>query len=78
MSQNPDIKAELIKAWRLGTAPFRTLPDFILPGAPKCGTSTMYDCIAAHPQVQRATRKEPTNFIHYPTTKICDDHFPCS
>lgn len=70
MSQSPDISAELFKAWRLGTAPLRMLPDFILAGAPKCGTSTMYDCIAAHPAVARATRKEPTNFLHYPTSAL--------
>lgn len=73
----PDLKAEFYKAWRLLSSPLRTLPDFILPGAPKCGTSSMYDCIAAHPQVRRADRKEPTNFIHYPTSSLRSRmHFP--
>ncbi|MEO8206389.1 MAG: sulfotransferase [Chthoniobacterales bacterium] len=77
MSKNPDLKREFTKAWRLLSAPLRVLPDFILPGAPKCGTSTMYDCIAAHPEVRRADRKEPTNFIHYPTSTLRSRmHFP--
>ncbi|MEO6053815.1 MAG: sulfotransferase domain-containing protein [Chthoniobacterales bacterium] len=77
MSKNPDFQTEFIKAWRLLSAPMRALPDFILPGAPKCGTSSMYDCIAAHPQVRRSDRKEPTNFIHYPTSALRSRmHFP--
>lgn len=30
----------------------------------------MYDCIAMHPGVRRAMRKEPTNFIHYPGSAL--------
>ncbi|CAN5786980.1 hypothetical protein BH09VER1_BH09VER1_18410 [soil metagenome] len=70
MPASPNLAAELSKAWRLGTAPLRRLPDFILPGAPKCGTSSLYDVIASHPRVRRAVRKEPTNFVHYPTSAL--------
>lgn len=56
---------ELSKAWRFGTAPLRALPDFLIPGAPKCATSSVYDLIALHPEVRRSWRKEPTNFVHY-------------
>lgn len=66
MSVRPDLRAEIKKAWRLATAPLRSLPHFLIPGAPKCGTSSVYDWICAHPRVKRAVRKEPTNFIHYP------------
>ena len=59
------ISRELSKAWRLGTAPLRALPDFLIPGAPKCATSSVYDLIALHPEVRRSWRKEPTNFVHY-------------
>lgn len=59
------ISHELSKAWGLGTAPLRALPDFLIPGAPKCATSSVYDLIALHPGVRRSRRKEPTNFVHY-------------
>ena len=61
---------EITRAWRLATSPLRKLPDFVIAGAPKCGTSSLYDLIALHPQVRRGWRKEPTNFIHYPTSAI--------
>ena len=67
---NPDLKREAIKAWRLATAPFRRLPDFLIPGAPKCGTSSLFDLIMLHPKARRGWRKEPTNFIHYPTSSL--------
>lgn len=66
----PDLQRELVKAWRLATAPFRRLPDFLIPGAPKCGTSSLFDLITIHPDVRRGWRKEPTNFIHYPTSSL--------
>lgn len=62
--------SEILKAWRLVTAPARAMPSFVIAGAPKCGTSTLYDCIAAHPRVRRGFRKEPTNLIHYPGSRI--------
>lgn len=77
MPVSPDLKLELTKAYRLATAPLRRLPDFILPGAPKCGTSSLYDNLVRHPGARRAARKEPTNFIHYPTSTLRSRmHFP--
>jgi hypothetical protein len=57
---------EIEKAWRLATAPVRALPSFVIAGAPKCGTSTLYDTLTTLPGVRRGRRKEPTNFVHYP------------
>jgi hypothetical protein len=37
------------------------LPDFVIVGAQKAGTSSLYSYLAQHPQVLAATRKE----IHY-------------
>ncbi|PWU09406.1 MAG: hypothetical protein C5B47_03420 [Verrucomicrobia bacterium] len=67
---SPQLKSELKKAWRLGTAFLRARPDFILPGAPKCATSSLYDWLGMHPLVRRGVRKEPANFIHYPTSEL--------
>jgi hypothetical protein len=66
----PDFKREFLKAWRLVSAPLRRLPDFLIAGAPKCGTSSLFDLITLHPDAQRGWRKEPTNFIHYPTSSL--------
>lgn len=47
--------------FRLGTAPMRTLPDFLIIGAQKCGTSFLYRLLAQHPYVRPAFVKE----VHY-------------
>jgi hypothetical protein len=70
MTKSPDLRFEIEKAWRLLTSPLRALPSFVIPGAPKCGTSTLYDYLAAHPQMRRGARKEPTNFVHYPGSRL--------
>ena len=43
------------------TAPLRVLPDFIIIGAAKCGTTSLYDYMIQHPDIYSASRKE----IHY-------------
>jgi hypothetical protein len=70
MIRPPDFRHELDKAWRLVTAPLRPLPSFVIPGAPKCGTSTLYEFIVSHPGVRRGARKEPTNFVHWPGSRL--------
>ncbi len=47
--------------WRHATAGSRVLPDFLIIGAQRSGTSTLYQHIARHPCVGRAFRKE----VHY-------------
>jgi Sulfotransferase domain len=47
--------------WRLATAPVRTLPDFIIIGAQKCGTTFLYRLLVQHPHVKPAFAKE----VHY-------------
>ena len=47
--------------WRLATAPARTLPDFLIIGAQKCGTTFLYQLLAQHPRVKPAFAKE----VHY-------------
>lgn len=70
MIRQPDLRFEIDKAWRLVTAPLRALPGFVIAGSPKCGTSTLYDIMAEHPGVRRGARKEPTNFVHYPGSRL--------
>ena len=47
--------------WRLATAPVRTLPDFLIIGAQKCGTTFLYQLLVQHPYVKPAFAKE----VHY-------------
>jgi hypothetical protein len=48
-------------AYRLGTALMRTLPDFLIIGAQKCGTTFLYQLLTQHPRVKSAFGKE----VHY-------------
>jgi hypothetical protein len=46
---------------RLGTAPMRTLPDFIIIGSQKGGTTFLNRLLAQHPRIRPAFLKE----VHY-------------
>lgn len=46
---------------RKATAPLRSMPDFVVVGAPKCGTTSLYSFLCSHPKVEPALTKE----IHY-------------
>ncbi len=47
--------------WRLATAPVRTLPDFLIIGGQKCGTTFLYQLLVRHSHVKPAFAKE----VHY-------------
>jgi hypothetical protein len=47
--------------WRLATARVRTLPDFLIIGAQKSGTTFLYQLLVQHPHVKPAFAKE----VHY-------------
>ena len=49
------------RTFRTITNPFRLLPDFIIIGYHKCGTTSLYDYLCQHPNIGKASRKE----IHY-------------
>jgi hypothetical protein len=49
------------RACRMLTSPARMRPDFIIIGAAKCGTTSLYNYLARHPSVVPARTKE----IHY-------------
>lgn len=53
--------AATITTFRKLTGPLRALPDFIIIGAQKAGTSSLYHYLAQHPAVAPAIRKE----VHY-------------
>jgi hypothetical protein len=43
----------------------RVLPDFLIIGAEKCGTTSLYKALCAHPDVCPARRKEPHFFDYH-------------
>ncbi len=47
--------------WRRQTGGLRLLPNFIIIGAQRCGTTTLYHYLVQHPQVAEASVKE----VHY-------------
>jgi hypothetical protein len=47
--------------FRVVTGPLRMLPDYIIIGAQKCGTSSLYRYLNEHPSVAAAAGKE----VHY-------------
>jgi hypothetical protein len=49
------------RQWRRRTSSVRVLPDFLIIGAQKGGTSSLYNYLTAHPAVIRAATKE----VHY-------------
>jgi hypothetical protein len=51
--------------WRRATSRYRKLPDFLIIGAQRSGTSTLYQYIARHPDVRGAFRKEVHFFDTY-------------
>ena len=62
------------------SSPFRVLPDFVIIGTMKGGTTSMFQYLAQHPQVHPPFRKEIKFFdIHYPKgLGWYRSHFPLS
>jgi hypothetical protein len=52
------------------------LPNFLIVGAPKCGTTSLYHYLNQHPEVHMSPIKEPkfitSHFIRYPSSGIGD------
>jgi hypothetical protein len=46
-------------------SPHRVLPDFLIIGAQKAGTTSLYDYLCQHPQIQPALMKEPRYFSRW-------------
>jgi hypothetical protein len=57
---------------------YRVLPDFLIIGAQKGGTSSLYDYLGQHPQVRPALMKEPRYFSrwHDKSESWYRAHFP--
>lgn len=60
-SNMEELKRKFLLLVRLITTPVRILPDFLIIGAQKCGTTSLYNNLIKHPHVVQALRKE----IHF-------------
>lgn len=47
------------------SSPLRALPDFLIVGAQRAGTTSLYNYLAAHPSVVPALKKETLFFANY-------------
>lgn len=54
----PTLGKKLQRAFGLATSPLRVLPDFLILGAKKCGTTALYWYLTQHPRVRPAFQKE--------------------
>jgi hypothetical protein len=48
--------------WRSATRGSRVLPDFLILGGQRCGSTSLYDMVCGHPDVMPASHKEPHFF----------------
>jgi hypothetical protein len=67
-------------AMRRASSSLRTLPDFLIVGAQRAGTTSLYNYLAAHPAVVPALKKETLFFAnyYYRGTGWYRAHFPLS
>ena len=56
------IKKAAKQGFRVLTNQIRVMPDFLVIGAAKCGTTSLYSYLAQHPCVARSFKKEPYFF----------------
>ena len=76
----PRPKPKLPGPWRYATADVRPLPDFVILGTQRGGTTSLYSWLRTHPGVAPALRKETHFFdVHYGKgTRWYRSHFPLS
>jgi hypothetical protein len=51
-------RAKAERMWRATTSFARTLPDFLIAGAPRSGTWTMFNALGRHPSIEMSAVKE--------------------
>jgi hypothetical protein len=69
-----------LNPYRLCSAPLRTVPDFLIIGTQRGGTTSLYNCLVQHPQIRRASIKEVHYFdLNYGKSLLWyRSHFPLS
>lgn len=60
------VEKVLNKSGRIATTPIRIMPSFLIIGAKKCGTTSLFSYLSEHPNVGAPTGKEISYFnIHF-------------
>lgn len=59
--------SQSLKIGRILTSPIRRMPDFLIIGAQKCGTTSLFNYLVQHPDIGEPHRKE----ISYFSYKFC-------
>ncbi len=65
MSPKQSIRRSVPWAVRYGTARIRLLPNFVIIGAQRCGTTSLYHYLCTHPAIASAVKKEVHFFDHF-------------
>ncbi len=58
-----DALKSLQRKWALASAPLRVLPDFLIIGAQRCGTTSLYRYLTQHPGVASVTWGKGAHFF---------------
>ena len=71
-------KSVVYESFKKISSPFRILPDFIIIGEHKCGTTSLFELMMEHPCMISPTGKEPNYFnLHYENgLRWYRSHFP--
>lgn len=68
---------DYVRDFRILTSFLRVVPEFIIAGEAKCGTTSLFRRLATNKQVIPAKVKEPNNFIEYPKSlAYCRQYYP--
>lgn len=54
----PDVRLAIRKGSRSITGSIRVMPDFLIIGSQKCGTTSLYQYLVRHPNIVSASRKQ--------------------
>lgn len=57
-----NVQRKISYGFHILTTPFQPLPDFLIIGAQKCGTSALYTYLSYHPQLKKSILKEINYF----------------
>jgi len=59
-----ELRRRAVMAGRIASAPLRALPSFVIIGAQKAGTSSLYTYLARHPSIGASHKKEIQYFSY--------------
>ncbi|MEM8829548.1 MAG: sulfotransferase domain-containing protein [Cyanobacteria bacterium P01_G01_bin.19] len=59
------VERVFVKSGRIATSPIRIMPSFLIIGAKKCGTTSLFNYLCQHPNIGEPTWKEVSYFNIY-------------